>query len=306
MKLAVWQIDATPRPSAVLEDYVKFSVEHGADIIVFPELLGCWLSATPVGLPRWLLKLEAALVRAYAETVDSPILAAFGMSKLGAAKASDVILGKLLRLLGVADWAKCWMARTCESLFLEFFTRLAREYSCWLVPGSTIRVVGKQLRNTTYLISPSGDVVLTADKIKPLAMEQALGIRPGRSSEVYTISEEDRTVSIALALCNDVTPPTPLKVPAGTWLLVPSGGWAPSPSWKWTWDREMVHIKTAQSLECRIARSYFCSGSMFEGLYAAGRASVVGPSDVIALAPYGQVGMLLCTDSECQWRAFEA
>ncbi|RLI98212.1 MAG: hypothetical protein DRO99_01325 [Candidatus Aenigmatarchaeota archaeon] len=75
----------------MLEDYVKFSVEHGADIIVFPELLGCWLSATPVGLPRWLLKLEAALVKAYIGTVDSPILVAFGTSKLEIAKASDVI-----------------------------------------------------------------------------------------------------------------------------------------------------------------------------------------------------------------------
>jgi len=308
MRLAIWQMDATPRPPAALEDYVKFAAQYGADVIVFPELLGCWLSAPPTKLPRWVLRLEAALALAYAGFIDSPVLAAFNIDKLSAAKASDMLLAKLLRALGISGCIKRWLARMSEQLFLRYFSHLAQSYACWIVPGSIIRALGRRLHNTAYLIAPTGEVVLRADKMKPLLIEQALGIQPGKPSRTWPITVCGRTTNVALAVCNDVTPPAPLDAPAETCVLVPSGGWAPK-GWRWTWNREMAHIETARKLGCFIARSYFCTGGLFDGLKAAGRASFVGPSGAVGIAPYGQPGTLICdieNGARCEWIAYDA
>jgi len=89
---------------------------------------------------------------------------------------------------------------TFAERYLELVRGLAREFNFYIVAGSIPVVVGGEMRNVAYLISPSGNAY-AQDKLHITPSERsAWGIRPGEGLKVF----ETPLGRVAIQICYDI------------------------------------------------------------------------------------------------------
>lgn len=269
---------------------VGASVKDDTDLLLLPEMLGMWMSG--VGFKDWwasLYKRTRAIprLRRYTSNVagsDSAVPAAFqvyGRRPTGFDTRLDVswwdrVLSGAMGFLQIDRLFARLRNNKQVKVYKQIFSELAEQYGVAIQAGSIVEYCRGGFYNVAYTFGHDGGIIGRQEKVHPLHVEQALGIREGSGVDVFEVAG----VKCGVAICADANPQNPhvdlLAEEGVEFICCPSGGWAPCYGWKWDWERDMQHIKTAVRAGVTMGRSYH-AGRLLPGVCFRGRSSIVDP-----------------------------
>ena len=181
---------------ASAEDYaghmarqVEAAMEHGPDLIVFPE---------DIGLP--LIALGDLDALAQAESMQSAVMALL-------ARHAEAV-GAMIAEHGVSPMRALWLVKdpVISETYRETFSALARDHAVHIVAGSTPMVLpGREADsfNTACIFDPEGEMHVVGTKVNliPLERDEGLDLSPG-SLDDYVVFEMAGAV-VGTIICAD-------------------------------------------------------------------------------------------------------
>ncbi len=169
-----------------LNDHIADAVKNGAQMVVFPELIG--------------------------------------LSSLSLVPFYEKVRQKFQQLGGKNRILEHWVRGYSNFLFETYyhtFSLLAAHHRVYLAAGSCYRVDDKALYNRGFLFGPDGAAVLSQDKLFLSSRERAMGVQPGETVE--TAATAFGTVAMLLGQDEDYYEPFKIASLSGVDLVVVCG-----------------------------------------------------------------------------------
>lgn len=256
-----------------IESYVKESKEKGAEIVVFPEDIGFCIA--------WVKEAKRIEnIRQNIEVEELSIKSAFE-------NFIDWIILKLnLRAMGE------WLAQKIISRIVHrVFAILADKYAVVIVSGSIYVRKIDGIYAVSYVFDTDGRLVGEFEKHKLVSIEQAWGVKEGRTNKPINTS----LGNIGVCICYDLDDSEFIKsiVDNGAdFIVAPSGGFRPYPNYPFDFAKETPQIQRSKENNIFVLRPY-CAGWIFPGLYFQGHTMAIDNTGKIiaksASKDYGEV-----------------
>lgn len=238
-----------------IESYVKESKEKGAEIVVFPEDIGFCIA--------WVK--EAKRIENIRQNIEVEELSV----KTAFENFIDWIILKLnLRAMGE------WLAQKIISRIVHrVFAILADKYAVVIVSGSIYVRKIDGIYAVSYVFDTDGRLVGEFEKHKLVSIEQAWGVKEGRTNKPINTS----LGNIGVCICYDLDDSEFIKsiVDNGAdFIVAPSGGFRPYPNYPFDFAKETPQIQRSKENNIFVLRPY-CAGWIFPGLYFQGHTMAI-------------------------------
>lgn len=238
-----------------IESYVKESKEKGAEIVVFPEDIGFCIA--------WVK--EAKRIENIRQNIEVEELS----NKSAFENFIDWIILKLnLRAMGE------WLAQKIISRIVHrVFAILADKYAVVIVSGSIYVRKIDGIYAVSYVFDTDGRLVGEFEKHKLVSIEQAWGVKEGRTNKPINTS----LGNIGVCICYDLDDSEFIKsiVDNGAdFIVAPSGGFRPYPNYPFDFAKETPQIQRSKENNIFVLRPY-CAGWIFPGLYFQGHTMAI-------------------------------